>query len=66
MTDASPDRLPAPYVPTADAELQHVTVVHDDGVAVCTLFPRDRADADATTHWLAAAGDSFVALEDAR
>ena len=47
------------------SQLQHVTVERDD-VAVCTMFPQDADENTASTQWITATADSFVALEDRR
>ena len=46
--------------------LQHVTVEYDEEITVCTMFPRDRSEAEGSTQWLTATGESFVSLEEAR
>lgn len=48
------------------AALQHVTVEHDDEIAVCTMFPQHVAEDEVADQWITATGESFVSLEDAR
>ncbi|SIR58993.1 DUF7511 domain-containing protein [Natronorubrum thiooxidans] len=48
------------------AALQHVTVEHDDEIAVCTMFPQHVAEDEIADQWLTATGESFVSLEDSR
>ena len=46
--------------------LQHVTVEHDDDIAVCTIFPRGLEADEISSQWLTSTGDSFVSLADRR
>jgi hypothetical protein len=50
----------------ASAAFEHAIVENETGLAECTIFPRDCDDTTIRTHWLTAAGDSFVALETVR
>ena len=43
--------------------VQHVTVEHDDDIAVCTMFPQEIDEDDISSQWITATGDSFDALE---
>lgn len=46
--------------------LEHVTVEYENAPGACTMYPRDRSDADLTTHWITAEEGSFVDLEAMR
>ncbi|MFC6716653.1 hypothetical protein ACFQGT_02085 [Natrialbaceae archaeon GCM10025810] len=63
-----PEQLPKKVDGYKDpaAQLEDVIVERDDGVDVCSLYPRNCTDEMAATHWITATGDAFVDLESAR
>jgi hypothetical protein len=51
---------------TESTAFDHAIVENGDGVAECTIFPRECGEETIVTNWLTASGDAFVALESVR
>lgn len=51
---------------SASTAFEHAIAENGAGVPECTIFPHECDEEAIVTHWLTAAGDSFVDLEAVR